>query len=98
MLKNYFRIAIRNLARNKFSSAINIGGLAIGMSVAILIGLWIYDELSFNRATPNHDRIAAVKQNNIVNGAIQTWGGQAMQLAPVLRKNYGGLFKHVVTE
>ncbi len=96
MLKNYFRIAIRNLTRNRFSSAINIGGLAIGMAVAILIGLWIYDELSFDRATPNHDRIASVMQNNIVNGDIQTWSGQAMQLAPVLRKNYGGLFRHVV--
>jgi len=53
MLKNYWRIAFRNLTRNRFSSAINIGGLAIGMSVAILIGLWIFDELSYDRSTPH---------------------------------------------
>ena len=49
MFQNYFRIALRNLIRNRLSSAINIGGLVIGMSVAILIGLWVFDELSFDR-------------------------------------------------
>src|SRR5258708_27554575 len=97
MLKNYFRIAFRNLARNKFSSSINIGGLAIGMSVAMLIGLWIYDELSFDRVHRNHDRIAAVLQNQKLSGGIETWWGQAMQLAPALRKDYGANFKYVVT-
>ena len=63
MLKNYFRVAFRNLARNRFTTAINIGGLAIGMAVAILIGLWIYDELSYNHDIPQHERIASVMQN-----------------------------------
>ncbi len=62
MIKNYFKIAFRNLIKNKFSSFINIGGLAIGMAVAILIGLWIYDELSFNKNFKNYDRIAQVMQ------------------------------------
>jgi len=43
------QIAWRNLIKNKVSSFINIGGLAIGMAVAMLIALWIYDELSFNK-------------------------------------------------
>src|SRR5687767_11754609 len=47
MYKSYFKIGWRNLLRNKGYSVINIGGLATGMAVAILIGLWIYDELSF---------------------------------------------------
>ena len=77
MFKNYFKIAwrnlckkskIRNLIKNKFSSFINIGGLAIGMAVAILIGLWIYDELSFNKNFKNYDRIAQVMQNATMNG------------------------------
>ncbi|MDR3713282.1 MAG: ABC transporter permease [Puia sp.] len=97
MLRNYLRIALRNLARNKFSSAINIGGLAIGMSVAILIGLWVFDELSYNRSIPDHDHIAAVMQNQEISGAVQTWWGEARQLAPVLRKDFGGRFKHVAT-
>ena len=46
MIKNYFKIAWRNLVKSKGYSAINIGGLAVGMAVAMLIGLWVYDELS----------------------------------------------------
>jgi ABC-type nitrate/sulfonate/bicarbonate transport system permease component len=54
MIKNYLKVAWRNLLKNKASSAINIGGLAIGMAVAILIGLWIHDELSFDRCLKSH--------------------------------------------
>jgi putative ABC transport system permease protein len=98
MFKNYFRIAFRNLIRNRFSSAINIGGLAIGMAVAILIGLWIGDELSFDHVHTRHNRIAVVLQNQNLSGGIQTWNGQAMQLGPVLTKDYGNLFKYVVRD
>jgi len=97
MLRNYLRVAIRNLTRDRFSSAINIGGLAIGMSVAILIGLWVFDELSYDRSIPNHDNIAAVMQNQEISGDIQTWRAEAKQLAPALRKDFGDRFKHVVT-
>ncbi|MEP7141913.1 MAG: ABC transporter permease [Ferruginibacter sp.] len=62
MIKNYFKIAFRNLRRNKVYSFINIGGLAVGMSVAILIGLWIFDELSFDKNFDNYKRIAQVWQ------------------------------------
>jgi len=62
MLKNYFKTAVRNLFKNKASSLINIGGLATGMAVAMLIGLWIYDELSFDKSNKNYDRIAQVWQ------------------------------------
>src|SRR5260370_8900382 len=57
MIKSYFKIGWRNILRNKGYSFINIGGLAIGMSVAILIGLWVYDELSFDKYHSNYDRI-----------------------------------------
>ena len=97
MLKNYLRIALRNLTRNRFSSAINIGGLAIGMSVAILIGLWIYDEISFNKSFANHERIAMVMQNQNLSGGIETWRGEAMQLAPTLRKEFPNHFKFLIT-
>lgn len=97
MLRNYFLVALRNLTRNRFSSAINIGGLAMGMSVALLIGLWVFDEFSYNRSIPDHDRIAAVMQNQEISGAVQTWWGEAKQLAPALRHDFGGRFKHVVT-
>jgi len=73
MLKNYLKTAWRNLLRNRASSFINISGLAIGMAVAVLIGLWIYDELSFNKNFKNHNRIAKVIQNVSNNGEVQTW-------------------------
>jgi putative ABC transport system permease protein len=97
MLKNYFKIAWRNLLGNRASSIINISGLAVGMAVAILIGLWMQDELSFNKSFKNYDKIAQVLQNQTFNGEIQTWWSEAKQLAPELRNSYGQNFKYVVT-
>ncbi len=96
MIKNYLKIAWRNLINNRFSSLINIGGLAVGMAVAILIGLWIFDELSFDRSFPNHDRIAAAMQNQWLNNETQTWNSEAITLGPALRANYSQDFKHVL--
>ncbi|HVS94890.1 MAG TPA: ABC transporter permease [Puia sp.] len=96
MLKNYLRIALRTLSRNRFSSIINIGGLAIGMAVAVLIGLWVSWHVSYNESFPNHRRIAAVLQNQLLSGNTVTWWGQARQLKPALEKDYPGLFKHVI--
>jgi putative ABC transport system permease protein len=97
MLKNYFRGAFRNLTRNKFAGSINIGGLAIGMAVAILIGGWVYYHLSYNKSFPQHSRIASVLQNQTMSGNIVTWTSEARQLTPALQKDYPTLFKHVVT-
>jgi tRNA(His) 5'-end guanylyltransferase len=72
MIKNYFKIAWRNLVRSKGYSAINIGGLAVGMAVAMLIGLWVYDELTFNKYHTNYDRIAQVMQHATFNGKVET--------------------------
>ena len=47
MLKNYFKIAWRNLVKSKVYSLINILGLATGMAVAMLIALWIWDEVTY---------------------------------------------------
>jgi cytoskeletal protein RodZ len=62
MLKNYFKIAWRNILKNKTSSFINISGLSVGMAVAILIGLWIWDELSFDKYHQNYNSIAQVME------------------------------------
>ena len=96
MIKNYLKIAWRNLIKNKASSFINIGGLAVGMAVAMLIGLWIWDEMSFDTGLKNRDRIAKVMDNALANKEIQTSGGSALPLAPALRDNYGSSFKHVI--
>jgi ABC-type antimicrobial peptide transport system permease subunit len=96
MIKNYLKVAWRNLSRNKVYSFINISGLAVGMAVTILIGLWIYDEISFNRYHKNYDHIAQVIQNVTNNGEVGTWRTVPYPLAEELRKNYGSDFKHIV--
>jgi len=60
MLKNYLTIAWRNLVNKKTFSVINIGGLAMGMAVALVIGLWIHEELTFNKYHKNYARIVQV--------------------------------------
>ncbi len=52
MIKNYFKVTWRNLLKSKFFSTINIFGLAIGMAVALLIGLWVYNEYTFDKFLP----------------------------------------------
>lgn len=97
MIKNYFKIAWRNLTKNRVSSLINVSGLAVGMAVAMLIGLWIYDELSFNKYHQNYDRIAQImtrgvdaKEGPYVNNSVQ------YPLATELQANYGDNFRHVI--
>lgn len=96
MIKNYLKIAWRNLIKNRASSLINIGGLAVGMAVAMLIGLWMYSELSFDKNIPNHNRIAQVMQNQWINNETDTWNSQAYPLGPMLRAEYSGDFRHVI--
>ncbi|HVV55682.1 MAG TPA: ABC transporter permease, partial [Mucilaginibacter sp.] len=96
MIKNYLKIAWRNLIKNKFSSLINIGGLAVGMAVVMLISFWIWDEVTFDRYHKNYNRIAQVIQNVTNNGEVQTWWQVPYPLADVLRKSYGSDFKSVV--
>ena len=95
MLKNHLKIACRNLKRNKGYSAINIGGLALGMAVALIIGLWIWDELSFNTQFDNYDRVAKVMQNQTYNGEINSGESVPLQLADELLTTYKDNFKHI---
>ena len=94
MFKNYFKTAWRSLLKNRLSSFINIGGLSIGMAVAMLIACWVYHEWSFDRQFENHDRIAQV---------WALWpghkGAQRQLPAPVvdeLRSKFGSNFKKIV--
>jgi hypothetical protein len=96
MIKNYLKITLRNLQRNKIYSLINITGLSVGMAVAIIIGLWIWDELSFDKYHQNHDRIAMVKQHLTNNGELSTQSAVPYPLAAELRNKYGSNFKYVV--
>jgi putative ABC transport system permease protein len=95
MLRNYFKIAFRNLVNNKGYSAINIGGLAAGMAVAMLIGLWIYDELSFDRHFEHYGRIGKVMQQQTVDGETSTSNAIPIPLAKAIKNEYAGYFEKV---
>jgi len=98
MIRNYFKTAWRNLVKNKGYSAINIGGLAVGMAVAILIGLWMYDELSFNKYHKNYDSIAQVWAGGTDPETGVIAGSEALQfpMGATLISNYKRYFKHVL--
>jgi putative ABC transport system permease protein len=88
MLKNYLKIAYRNLSRNKGFSILNISGLAIGMASAILILLWVQNELSFDRFYKNSDRLYQVWGRYKSNHGIDCTYGTSQLMAPALRKDY----------
>ena len=70
MLKNYFKIAFRNMLRNKAFSFINISGLAIGMAAAILILLWIQNEVSYDQFHEKKERIYEAWNRAEFNGKM----------------------------
>ena len=90
MLKNYLKVALRNLWKNKGFSAINIIGLSVGLATCLLIMLYVMDELSYDKYNKKADRIYRV------DGDIQ-FGGNHFILAvapepmgPTLKKDYPG--------
>jgi len=95
MLKNYFKIAWRNLVKNKAYSAINILGLAIGMTVAISIGLWVADELNYNKGFAHYDRLVRVMENSTHGGKTETYNSMPIPLALEMQTKYAGDFKAV---
>jgi ABC-type antimicrobial peptide transport system permease subunit len=96
MIKSYIKIAFRNLLRKKGYSLINIGGLAIGMTVTFLIGLWIVDELSFNKYHENYGSIAQVYRKETRGGETEVSNPQVTGLGTLLKTEYGTHFKEVV--
>ncbi|HPR18881.1 MAG TPA: ABC transporter permease, partial [Candidatus Cloacimonadota bacterium] len=96
MLKNNVKIAFRNISRQKVLSFINIFGLAIGMTVCILIFLWARNELSYDRFNKNLKNIYRVIQEGIWNdGSI--YGNQTLpyRLTPVMQEIYPEVVNHV---
>lgn len=95
MIKNYLKIAWRNLLKSKVYSFINITGLATGMAVALLAGLWIWDELSFNSNHDNLARLAQVMLSQTSQGETYTDETIAMPLGNALKNDHADDFKYV---
>lgn len=96
MFRNNFKVALRNLVNNKLSAIVNIGGLAVGMAVALLIGIWIYDEFSYNKYHNHYKSIAEVKVHANYGGEVYTIDSHPMPLADALRSSYTNDFDAVV--
>ena len=96
MIKNFLIVAWRNLTKNKGYSAINIGGLALGMAVTLIIGLWMNDELTYNSYFKNKDKVAQVFQSQTFNGNTGTGPAIPLPLEPALREGFGDNFKHIM--
>ena len=95
MIKNYLKIAWRNLVNNKVYSALNILGLAAGMAVALIIGLWVINEFSYDKFLPNYKQLYQVEINfTDPHEGEHTQSALAIPLADVLRKEIPGI-KHV---
>lgn len=89
MLKNFFKIAIRNFWRNKTFSAINILGLSIGMACALLILLWIQNEMSVDRFHEKGDRIYLMyNRDKDAEGNRWAWPNTPKVLAPAMKSDY----------
>lgn len=97
MIKNYFKIAWRNIFRSKQYSFINIGGLSIGMAVAMVIGLWVWDELTFDKYHKNYDRIGQVWQFVSFTEEKASYNSVPIPVADELRKKYPGVEASCVT-
>src|SRR6266498_2171111 len=92
MIKHYFKIVWRNVVKNKLYSFINITGLATGMGLAMLISLWIWDELSFNKYHQNYKSIARVMVNQTFGDNISTDVAIPLPLSHELKNNYASDF------
>lgn len=104
MFRNYLTTAIRNLQKHRSNSIINIAGLAAGMVITLLIGLWIADEFAFDHYHTNHRRIVQVMVRHEVTGAMRQraiasgytkMAGYTIStaLGPALRKGYDDIFQ-----
>lgn len=73
MLRNYFKVALRNLTKNLTYSFINILGLAVGLACSILISLWVIDELSYDQFQPKLNQLSQLWINATYDGKVNTF-------------------------
>lgn len=97
MFANYIKIALRNLIRHKGYSFINISGLAIGITSAILIMLYVQDELSYDKFYEDHDRIYRLSREWFDQDGVSSLhlARVAPPVAYHLKDEYSHLFEHI---
>jgi ABC-type antimicrobial peptide transport system permease subunit len=88
MLTNYLRVALRVMLRSKTFSIINVAGLTIGISGALLLFLWVKQEVGFDRFHKRGDRLYVAWNRAVENGQINCWPTTPRVLAPTLKEEY----------
>ncbi len=88
MIKNILKVAFRNLLRSKGFSVINISGLAIGMASAIIILLWIYNEVSYDRFHVQKDNLYELWNRGSYSGKLQCWDNTPPVMGPAVKQEY----------
>jgi putative ABC transport system permease protein len=91
MMKYYSKIAWRNLVKNKIYSVINITGLATGMAVAMIIGLWLHDETSANKQFKNYETLYQVMMHQTFDGVRYTQQALPFPIGDELKNKYPDL-------
>lgn len=95
MLKNYFKITLRNISRNKLYSGLNIVGLAIGLACCILILLYVHDELSYDRFHDNADSIYRVVPTFVTQERTMYLATNAHVQGPMLKDEFPEVLEYV---
>ena len=96
MLKNYIKIAFRNLLKRKGYTFINISGLAIGIACCLLISMYVINELSYDKFNKDADRIFRITQTPISSASEEPAASAPFKAGPALESEYPQLVDHTV--
>ena len=98
MFKNYLLVTLRSLRKNGTYSFINIAGLSIGITCSVLILLWVFDELSFDKFHPKADRLYQVWINATFDGKINSWTSLPLPAYEALKTENSNILNTTVTD
>ena len=88
MIRNYIKIAFRNLLKNKSYTAINILGLAFGLATCLLIVVYVFDELNYDRFNKNADRIFRIDTEVKFGGSVSTYAAVQPPVAEAVKRHF----------
>ena len=92
MIKNYITVAIRNMSRNKAFTAINVLGLAVAMSISLILIMMVADQLSYDRHLADSDRIYRVTYDNLnSDGMFSAMATSSPMIGPTLKDRFSGV-------
>lgn len=97
MFRNYFKTALRNIKKNKLYAAINIFGLAVGLTACLLIGIYIQHELSYDTFNVNADRIVRATMEYGQAGTVNTTATTGTKVGPQFKRTFPAVEEYVRT-